>query len=140
MNADRIVPRLWQGSAPKGRIPFDVIVLTAEEYQPPSHCFGQSEVVRAPNQDTESLSLGQIRGAVRAAKTVADRWKHGKRIVVTCRQGRNRSGLVVALALHLIYGVDGKTAAQIVRERRRGADALTNEAFVGFLERVPGRR
>jgi len=59
----------------------------------------------------------------------------GKRVLVHCTQGLNRSGLVVACALTYL-GHEPADAIDLVR-RKRGVDdgfgALGNEAFVDWL-------
>lgn len=59
----------------------------------------------------------------------------GRPVVVLCLQGRNRSGLVVALALRSIMSVSGAEAARMVREVR--PRALSNPAFSRHLEALP---
>jgi hypothetical protein len=51
---------------------------------------------------------------------------------VTCWQGRNRSGVVSALAL-VRLGAPPKVAIGLVR-KARGETALSNETFVRIIE------
>jgi hypothetical protein len=119
---------------------FDVIVFCAQEYQPhPGHILQinpRCRVLLAPNDDSE-LSHAQLQTATEAAQDVAMAFAQGRRVLITCMQGRNRSGLVTALALCMIYGVSGRRAARLVKERRTGAPALTNPHFVERLARIP---
>lgn len=57
---------------------------------------------------------------------------HGPGVLVTCRAGRNRSGLIVALSLMSILRVDGKTALELLRSKRPGA--VANPAFEAYIE------
>jgi len=122
---------------------FDLVVFCAEEFQPhPSLLFRKNPQVRvlyAPNDDA-GLTQAQLQIATRAAEKIAVLFDDDKRILVTCMEGRNRSGLVTALAIHLIYGIGGSRAIRIVQRRRRGARALTNPNFVDFLKRLPAAK
>jgi Dual specificity phosphatase, catalytic domain len=72
-----------------------------------------------------------------AARAAYRDWSRGKRVLVRCQAGWNRSGLITALVLLL----DGKTpdeAIKLLRERR-SPNALCNQDFVRWLhENGPG--
>ena len=128
-----------------------MLVLCAREYQPPHELppqmdgipgfrqaspFPGVKTVYAPNDDygawpPEREDLAQ---ALRAARQVAQALKLERKVLVTCWQGRNRSGLVSALALHLHLGCSGLEAIRIVKKARRGA--LTNPQFNEVLSRL----
>lgn len=147
--ASRVAPRLWQGGFPAvspeevRRRGFDVVVLCAEELQPDRAdvaAWWESSRVRlilAPMNDTDDREeLPRVVGvASRAAGEVVLALDRGDRVLVTCAQGRNRSGLVSALALVRRCGVSGREAARVVREAR--PSALTNALFREFLDGVP---
>lgn len=140
---NRVAPGLYIGSrAPTGDIVrrhgFDVLVLCAEEHQPPDHKFPGVEVFRCP--------FGDVRGPMdpRTAKMIyltadraARRLLAGKRVLVTCQAGLNRSGLVTALTLHVSTGRDPMDCVRQVRRSREvgGVKALFNEDFVRILRR-----
>jgi protein-tyrosine phosphatase len=116
---------------------FDAIVFCAVEAQPtPDECAKLKplvEVILAPNDDTgRPPTREELATALRTSEIVADRVRRGKHVLVTCMQGRNRSGLVVALALHRLMGWPGRQCVSHVRARRK--DALTNRYFVIALE------
>jgi protein-tyrosine phosphatase len=120
-------PWLAQGSAPPPGVrglPFDVIVLAAMEYQDPD--LPGYHVIRVPLDDSgpppSKLDRHLIR---RTAREIADRVRHRERVLVTCMQGRNRSGVLVGLALRDL-GLPGREAAQRIRMARNG---LTNPHF-----------
>jgi hypothetical protein len=141
LDASRIASRLYLGSAPRSGHGlalggFHVLVLCAQEFQPAAESFPGLTVVHAGIDDAH-LTDEEGRTATDAAHFVAKFWRDGARVLVTCRQGRNRSGLVMALALHELAGMSGRHAVQRVKSARK--DALTNDSFVAALERVPAR-
>jgi len=104
-------------------MPFDVIVLAAMEYQPPMP--GGYTILRVPLDDgppPDKVTRMRIR---HAAREIADRVRHGERVLVTCWQGRNRSGVLAGLAL-----VDlGVLPHHAIHRIRRLRDGLTNVYF-----------
>lgn len=144
----RVAPRLWQGGLPKdfrALYPtFDVLVLAARELQPTGtevrDLFPRGlEVVLAPMDDSNNQgpTAEEASLAVNAADRVARAIREGKRVLTTCAQGRNRSGLVNALALHLLYGISGREAIGRIRAARQRA--LTNDGFCDYLEKIEVR-
>lgn len=131
-----IVPNLHQGSRPPpGRhardAGFDVVVLTAKTYQPAAELFPGVQVLRCPMDDQETgASLAAV-DARACAKVVAELVKRGNNVLVTCEEGRNRSGLVAGLSLVYLGAIPAR-AVMAVRERRRAptGPALSNSAFV----------
>ncbi len=69
------------------------------------------------------------------AERVAAAVTAGRRVLVRCSGGLNRSGLVVALAL-VRLGWSSDEAVTLVRAAR-GPWALTNPGFVSYLDGVP---
>ena len=150
LDASEITPGLWQGSYP-GPGPqtmsagFDVLVLAAREIQRSSVYFPGVEVVHAPNNDAPNrypFTTEDLKVAVHAAFKVADSIRSGKKVLVTCAAGLNRSGLVSALTLHVLYGWRGQDCVRHVREKRglwRNPGVLSNKQFVKVLERLPKR-
>ena len=61
--------------------------------------------------------------------------QHGGCVLVHCWGGRNRSGLISALALMRLEGITGKDAIAAVKAVRSGA--LVNEHFNAYLENRP---
>lgn len=119
--------RLAQGSAPPldvGEMPFDLIVLAAQEYQPAM--LSRYELMHVPLDDSGPPPTPEEKARIRrAAPEIARRIRSGQRVLVTCWQGRNRSGVLAGLAL-VELGVPGPAAAQRIRELRNG---LTNVFF-----------
>jgi protein-tyrosine phosphatase len=119
-----------------------VLVLCAEEYQPRSPNFpGLHAVIHAPLDDAQPTTE-EIDTAITAAMEIADRYRHGQNILITCIMGRNRSGLVSALALHFITGAPAISCAEHLRQTRRdptGVRALSNHHFVELLRSIDVR-
>lgn len=145
INADEIVPGLWQGALPpKGEVltlmGYECLVLAAIEFQLPKEWFPGLHVIHAPNEDDGSpLTKEQLGIALAAAQQVALRVQDRQKVLVTCAQGINRSGLITALALRFMYGWPGERCIKQVRTRRLlngGRQALSNEYFTQALRRL----
>jgi protein-tyrosine phosphatase len=86
------------------------------------------EVPDGPLLDLDRVELGET--ADRAAELVTA----GKRVLVRCQAGYNRSGLVVALTL-IRLGYTADAAVALIRERR-SPHALFNEHFQRYIREV----
>jgi hypothetical protein len=146
VEADEIAPNLWQGSYPAtGRAVaasgFSMLVLCAVELQEPADLWPGVEVVYAPNYDDKDHPLTHelLNVAKTAAHKVTGAVRQGRQVLVTCRAGLNRSGLVVGLALHQLYGWDGHTCIDRVKARRRHPkcfEPLANRDFRNAILRL----
>ena len=131
-------------SALEGVSRFDVVAFCAEEFQPDRSLIlrknARTRVIYAPNDDGD-LTRRQLEIAAHAADQVAGEFLQGQKVLVICMAGKNRSGLVIALALHMLSGAGGVAAARLVRAKRRsfGGPALTNPSFNALLENIPPR-
>jgi hypothetical protein len=141
VEANQIYPGLWQGSAPpQGSIlrdaGFSLLVLCAQEHQPPGRLFEGVTVLNAPNDDHSYLppSREQLQIALDAANQVAKAVQQQNKVLVTCWMGINRSGLVTALALHKLLGISGLEACALIRKAR--PSALSNPQFISCLTRI----
>lgn len=143
LNANAILPLLWQGGRPPtgNRLHtygFHALVLCAAEYQPDAHLFPGVEVIYAPNDDNfGQITREQIEGALAAARQTAALVRSGRKVLVTCWAGINRSGLVSAISVHLLTGWSGVACIRHVKSARRGA--LRNPAFQEVLCRLNRR-
>jgi len=68
------------------------------------------------------------------AKFAHTEWQSGKRVLIRCQAGLNRSGLVTALVL-IREGFSPEEAISLIREKR-SPDALFNRQFVEFLKTI----
>jgi protein-tyrosine phosphatase len=113
-------------------------VLCAKELQLPAAFFPGVEVFHAPLEDepraptTEEVAIARA-----AARFVITNLRAGKRVLVTCQMGWNRSGLVTALALRELTGASGLACLKHVRAQR--PNALFNNHFGAFLAALPAR-
>jgi len=114
---------------------FDSVYYCAVEHPPPEDMRGgvvYATNYYAPNNDSENLSLAKEmrRAGLAAANVIARHVNHGKRCLVTCAVGKNRSGLATGLALRKL-GLGGQEAVELIRTQRPGA--LSNELFVRMI-------
>ncbi|MFG2788456.1 dual specificity protein phosphatase family protein [Streptomyces sp. NPDC048419] len=73
----------------------------------------------------------QLAGVMRLAQAASEALDEGRRVLVRCYHGYNRSGLVVAHAL-VRRGHSAEQAIRLIRSRR-SPWALHNELFVDYL-------
>lgn len=143
LDADEIVSNLWQGSfPPEGpllrTLGFDVLVLCAEEYQPASDAFFGLRVIHLPFDDDfeDPPSDRTLQLIFKASWFLTSEIKKGRKALVTCWAGHNRSGFVSAMTLHHLMGMSGKQAIQTIQKKREGA--LSNPLFRDLLSRMDG--
>lgn len=144
MTAMKVTENLWIGSHPPvdpelGKV-FDVLVLAAKEYQPEAKHFGGLKIVRAPIDDdhTKMPSSDKLR-ALQAAKAVSQALEDKKKVLITCWEGKNRSGLIAGLALILGNKMTESEAVARIRHAR-GHDALSNPHFRHLLLQAEASR
>jgi len=147
---NEILPNLWQG----GTDDFDVIgdntyakpfsrekayitekdfdtVVTMYQYANPVGWFVKEYRYCVYDAGIDLLDKSELFATARFAY---DEWKRGKRVLVRCQAGLNRSGLVMALVLMQ----DGYTADQAIDliRKQRNPYALFNKDFVRFLQNL----
>lgn len=138
MDASQIITRLWIGSQPpfdRDLPEFDVLVLCARELQPARLSFGR-QVIRVPLPDS-ALAGNEVRRALMGGQAVAKALASGRRVLVTCAAGLNRSALVTGLAMGLTTHMSATDIILRIRERRAPA-ALHNTHFCGYLQQFIG--
>jgi protein-tyrosine phosphatase len=96
------------------------------------------KIIRAPNDDDydRPLTRSEIQIACSAASAIQRAMMQGRRVLVCCAKGRNRSGLVSALALCERFGCGGLAAIAKVRAGRQpdcSAKVLENPQFLRAL-------
>lgn len=136
-DADRVHGGLWMGGwpPPSYRVGdhFDCLVLCAREYQVPD-LFGRVQVAQARLDDSGvPMRLEERPEAIRAAGKVVRWLRQDLRVLVTCFAGRNRSGLVSAIALCKGPAAMDPDAAIAAIRAARGDSAFRNPWFEAFL-------
>lgn len=63
------------------------------------------------------------------------RWKAGKKVLIRCQAGLNRSGLITALVL-VRDGMEPQEAISLIR-RQRTAQCLNNRSFERLVQHMP---
>lgn len=119
-----------------------LLVLCAKEIQPRSALFGfrgSCRVLHAGVDDARLTPLEVLTvkaAAVEVARSVAD----GRKTLVTCHMGLNRSSLVAALAmLRLRPNLSARQAIEQIRDRRM-KECLHNVHFQHLLEETARSR
>lgn len=132
--------KLYVGSQPPfdRELGFDTLVLCARELQPERLGF-KGAVVRCPLID-DTLSKEEIRLALNTSSRVVADLKQGKRVLVTCHAGLNRSALVAALAMAQMTRMSAGEIVMHLRQRR-DPNCLFNKNFQIYLQRfIEGSR
>ena len=113
---------------------FDVLVLSAEEYQPSSKSFPGVRVIHFPlGDDHHHWSGRELAELDRLSSWLAESVRRRKRVLVTCQMGLNRSGLIVAATLMKLVSATPLGAVSLIR-RCRDPLALSNPTFVMLLQ------
>jgi protein-tyrosine phosphatase len=97
------------------------------------------EVIHMPSDDYSHMPPTEPHQTKvkETAEIVAARLDDGKAVLITCRGGYNRSGLVTGYSLHLHLGWDGEKVVWWVRSKRDFA--LHNKRFAGWLSGLPAK-
>ncbi len=129
LDANEITSGIWQGRFPETRealADIDRVVMCAPLRESERETFAallrNEDILDCPFVDDiqapSDKELGTIMIAARAVVALA---QSRSRVLVACREGKNRSGLVVALALKKLYGMSGEQALAHVQKHRPGA-------------------
>jgi protein-tyrosine phosphatase len=148
-----IVPDLAQGAFPGedsiGRAgqfdksifsTFDVVVLCAEELQPRIQSPPGKEIFNLPMDDDIYRPVPEEVADILhdAAKRLTTYCAYGHKVLTTCAEGRNRSGIITALILMYGYSMPPTEAIKLIR-RKRPKGCLGNPMFEQFLLTTPLR-
>ena len=128
-----VLSNLAIGSRPPihEELKFDYLALCEMQWQPPKSFFPGVRVIYVPLDDDIPIPQEMNLLAWDAGQKIAKLVKQGKRVLIVCRQGRNRSGLVTAYTL-MALGFSADEAIQRIRQAR-GSDALSNTFFEKLL-------
>lgn len=120
-----IVAGIWQSGHPQPGEKWDAVV-DLDGDQPPLE--DVSVYIQWPIPDGPAPEHAVL---VALADLISDLRRAGKRVLIHCAGGMNRSGLVVASVLVRDDGMDPDEAIELIRARRPGA--LNNQSFVQHL-------
>lgn len=121
---DEIVPGIWQSGSPEPGEQWDAVI----DLHGGAPALENIDLyVRWPIEDGPAPEFSTL---VALADLVEDLRRNGKRVLIHCAAGINRSGLLSAAAL-IRGGHDPEDAIARVREARHGA--LNNLEFVELL-------
>lgn len=144
---DEIIPNLFQGGTDRMHMGEVVDVVVRNEFDAVFSFFwgnpkrygpdpGVAQVhYQIPDGDLSDEELAHVKSL---AKAVALSVQNGKRTLVRCQAGYNRSGLVTALAL-LDLGYDAPAAVELIRAKR-SPNALFRLVFLRYIIEEWGSR
>jgi protein-tyrosine phosphatase len=114
---------------------FDVVAFCAMEHQPRLKLSGGKQKFMLPLDDDPYRPVPDEVGQLlhEAAKRIASYMRGGRRVLSTCHQGMNRSGVISALSLMYAFRFTPGEAISLIR-RRRNPEALFNPMFVQWLQ------
>ena len=93
------------------------------------------EEMRYGFYDDDTRHSGFDEAAVmRAARYAHEQWKSGKKVLVRCQAGINRSGLVMGIVL-MLEGYTAEQAIDLMRSRR-SSSVLINRSFEAYLKEL----
>ena len=139
-DASNVYPKLWVGAAPpvdRSYPGVDMIVLCAREYQPEKFAHFSGQIVRVAIPD-DALSSDELRRALAGGTQVAKAITEGKRALVTCAAGINRSAMVAGFALQHVTKMSTDEIIATMR-LKRNKDCLYNPAFRDYLRKFQKR-
>ncbi|NHC12259.1 protein-tyrosine phosphatase family protein [Motilibacter deserti] len=134
-----ILPGLWQAGMPLDwawatRAGIEVIVdVNDADHVHPAERVAGLRYVKDPLTDAAQVPDAEQLDAL--VSLTVDAVRAGRQVLVHCGFGKNRSGLVVALAVRELLGVDGRTALAHVRSIR--TRAVNNATFAAYVEELP---
>ncbi len=137
-SVSRVYENLFIGGAPPGgdflsQNKIDCVILTANDHQDAS-IYKDIEVILAGGWDSDHWPIPEehLSKWKQAADIVVDRLRNGKKVLVTCMMGQNRSGLVTAMAMQKLLGKEH--SAEIVKHiQTYRKNALNNKHYVRYL-------
>ncbi len=133
-----VLPGLWWSGLPDDwvqvRSQVDAVIDLSDPGPGPSaEELGDLTYVKAPLEDGETLPDSVLLDHL--PSLVVQLVRDGRRVLVHCTFGKNRSGLVMALVVREVLGCDGRTALERVRAVRE--NAVNNDLFAEWLSELP---
>ena len=126
--------------AVQGKDRYGLVVFAAKECRPPEQAFVDRVSKRGvrmqyvPLLDQYELSQEERFALSVNVPLIANAYRRGARVLVTCNMGINRSAFVAALILDAVHGYGGGEALRVVRSRRVRGRPLANPFYATVLE------
>jgi hypothetical protein len=129
---DTIFERNREGDVRITKEDFDTVI-TAYQYANPADWLVKE--IRYPFYDSPNMSGIDFKELFQIVRIAHEDWKSGKRVLIRCQAGLNRSGLVMALVL-MREGYSAEEAICLIRDKR-SQYALFNSTFEKWLLSLP---
>ena len=139
-----VLPGLWQGGTVDRFAPDEWmrgetgILITKQDFDSVYTMYASAEPVdwfvkelRLGFYDSHDHGISIEQQLFEVVEAAHRDWVAGKRVLIRCQAGLNRSGLVMGLVL-VRAGYDAADAIALIRERRSD-NALFNDSFVEYL-------
>ena len=148
-HASEVVPGLWVSGMPAPDWPLldwgVTLLVSLSDHLPPQaarrfewgtrgEAAGAGRIVFL-HWPIEDGALPDLDAAHLVAHSVARAVRSGRTVLLHCQEGRNRSGLIAALAVRELAGASGAEAVSRVRAARPGM--LANRTFAEHLTSLP---
>lgn len=148
-HADEVSPHLWVSAMPEPSwplVPWGIgLLVSTSDHLPPQAArriewgtrggaVGEGNLVYL-HWPIEDGMLPNLQAGSAVVAMVVFALQGGTKVLVHCQEGRNRSGLIAALAIREIHQCSGQEALMQVRARRPGM--LSNRRFASYLESLP---
>jgi len=128
---------IWETGREGARITKDLfdVVITAYQYANPADWLVKE--IRYPFYDSPNMSGLDFKELFQIVRIAHEDWKSGKRVLIRCQAGLNRSGLITALVL-MREGYSAEEAICLIRDKRH-ENALFNSTFEKWLLSLPSK-
>ncbi len=113
---------------------FDTVI-TAYQYANPADWLVKE--IRYPFYDSPNMSGIDFKELFQIVRIAHEDWKSGKKVLIRCQAGLNRSGLIMALVL-MKEGYSAEEAICLIRDKRSDY-ALFNSTFEKWLLSLPAK-
>ena len=119
---------------------YGLVVFAAKECRPPDQAFLDRVAKRGvriqyvPLLDQHNLSNEERFALSVNVPLIANAYRRGARVLITCNMGINRSAFTTALVLDSVHGYGGGEALRVVRTRRVRGQPLSNPFYAAYLE------
>lgn len=141
IDSHQILPNISIGGAPPegyfvSNAGFDILVLCAIERQLKNFTNVDVYNIELSDDGIDLLTFDQKRDSLILADKLANEIRFGKNILFTCMMGLNRSSLIAAITIMLLYPEKSLNETMSLIRENRGRWALSNHDFVEYLRLI----